>query len=70
MSYSASIAFFFRAIFSIGNREHKKKNARGGHYTCASKIDNIFYHNDDAARVLPIDKDVIEKKAVMIVLYA
>ena len=28
---------------------------------CASKVDNIFYHNDD--KVLPIDKDVIEKKS-------
>ena len=54
--------------FLMSTKASSSENARGGHYTCASKIDNIFYHNDDTARVLPIDKDVIEKKAVMIVL--
>ena len=48
--------------FLVSTKASSRGNARGGHYTCASKIDNIFLHNDDAARVLSIDKDVIEKK--------
>ena len=52
----------------MSTKPSSSENARGGHYTCASKVDNIFYHNDDAAQVLPIDKDVIEKKVVMLLL--
>ena len=44
------------------------ENARGGHYTCASKINNIFYHNKDNSEIFPIDENIIEKKVTMMVL--
>ena len=40
----------------------------GGHYVCATKVNNVYYLNDDDKPIRIVSQDFVEKNSVLLAI--